>query len=70
MCWAGLCITARVCLRCHGMDAAEYTRLFDIVVQSIRANVPKDVAAEMQFMGLALARHNEWDWYSTFLNHS
>ncbi|ETO34712.1 hypothetical protein RFI_02382 [Reticulomyxa filosa] len=52
----------------HSNTPESYTKQYDAIVQGIRKFA--DPNKEMQFMGLALAYHNEWNWYSYFLNKS
>lgn len=46
-----------------------YTQLYDAMVTSMRATAPFGTAT-MQFMGLALEDHNEFNWYSYFFDSS
>jgi hypothetical protein len=49
----------------HYTSVEEYTRRYDAIVNAIRKINP-----QMQFVGLALEGHREWQYYTYFLNHS
>ncbi|CAM4854706.1 unnamed protein product [Rotaria socialis] len=51
----------------HSMNVEFYTRAYDAVIQGIRRHTNN---YDMKYVGMALAYHNEFDWYRYFLNHS
>lgn len=42
-----------------------YTAIYDAMVSAMQKVVP-----DMKFVGMALAGHREWNWYTYFLNAS
>jgi len=49
----------------HSMTVEYYTLIYDAIVDAIL-----EVQPNMQFVGMALAGHDEWNWYEYFLNQS
>ncbi|KAG7349230.1 glycosyl hydrolase family 39 protein [Nitzschia inconspicua] len=52
----------------HHLTPHQYNLLYDAIVRAIRDAVDPDHTIE--FVGMALALHREWDWWKTFLNPS
>eukprot|EP00475_Leptophrys_vorax_P017288 TRINITY_DN2393_c0_g1_i1.p1 TRINITY_DN2393_c0_g1~~TRINITY_DN2393_c0_g1_i1.p1 ORF type:complete len:591 (+),score=169.78 TRINITY_DN2393_c0_g1_i1:3-1775(+) len=52
----------------HSHTPESYTLKYDAVVQGIRKHA--DPTHQIQFVGMALMNHHEWNWYEYFLNHS
>eukprot|EP01084_Bolivina_argentea_P058520 106853_1 len=52
----------------HHNSPQSYTKIYDAIVSGIQSIA--DPKKEIKFMGMALAYHNEWNWYNYFLNHS
>jgi hypothetical protein len=49
----------------HGLTPEQYNTLFDAVVRAIRNDADPD--HRIQFVGLAMEGHNQWDFWKTFL---
>lgn len=55
----------------HRLEWREYIRMYDAVVRAIR--IAADPDHRIEFFGLSLEGHNEWDWWTGFLtleNHA
>jgi len=53
----------------HSNTPASYTLLYDAMVAGMRRFAPSGTR-DLQWMGMALALHREWQWYEHFLNAS
>lgn len=53
----------------HANTPQSYTRIYDAMTAAMRAAAPRG-SAGMQWVGMALEGHDEWDWWSYFLNAS
>jgi hypothetical protein len=52
----------------HNLSIQQYNIMYDAIVQNIRKRV--DPNHTIQFIGLSLEGHNEWDYWNGFLNLS
>lgn len=50
----------------HRLTWREYVRLYDAIVRAIRIAV--DPHHRIEFFGMSLEGHDEWDWWEGFLN--
>lgn len=50
----------------HHLTPHQYNLLYDAIVKAIRQAIDPD--RTIQFFGMALSGHNEWNWWQTFLN--
>jgi hypothetical protein len=50
----------------HRLTPHQYNLMYDAIVRSIRHAVDPDHTIE--FFGMALSGHHEWNWWNTFLN--
>jgi hypothetical protein len=52
----------------HHLSPQQYNLMYDAIVRSIRNAVDPDHTIE--FFGMALSGHHEWNWWNTFLDPS
>lgn len=50
----------------HSLSWHNYIRMYDAIVRAVRIAVDPDHS--IQFFGMALEGHSEWDWWEGFLN--